>query len=66
MATPPTIVNIPKKVTSSVAREIQKLKREGNFRLKIVDHLLEIYGLTKPATPKNSVKENSVKFKRQG
>ena len=47
VGTSPTHVNTPKKVTSPVAKDIQKLR------------------VTKPATPKNNVKENSVKFTRQ-
>ena len=41
-------------------------KEKGISDSEIVNHYLEIYGLTKPATPKNSVKENRVKFTRQG
>ena len=48
MGTPRTNVNTPNKVTSPVAKEIQKLR------------------LTKPATLKDSVKENTVKVTRQG
>ena len=58
----PTIVNIPKKLPSTVATEIQKLKKKGISDSEIVNHHLEIYGLTKPAFPKNSVKENGVRF----
>ena len=49
-----------KKVISLVAREIQKLRERVFSSLEIVDHLLERDGLTKPTTPKNSVKENRV------
>lgn len=54
-----------KKVISLVAWEIQKLRERVFSSLEIVDHLLERDGLTKPTTPKNSVKENRVKFTRQ-
>ena len=66
MPTPPNNVNIPKKVISPVAQEIQKLRKRRSSGLEIVDHLLEIDGLTKPITPKYSVKENSIKFTTQG
>ena len=54
--TPPTNVHIPKKVTSPVAREIQKLRERGSSDLEFVDYILETDGLIKLATPKNSVK----------
>ena len=65
-ATPPTNVSIPKKVITPVAREIQKLRKRGSSGLEIVDNLLETNRLTKPTTPKNNVRENSVKYTRQG
>ena len=68
MATPPNNFSTPKKVTSRVAREVQKIRENGNCSSdsEIVDHLLETDGLTKPATSKNSIREKSVKFTRQG
>ena len=48
MGAPRTSVNIPEKVTSPMAKEIQKQR------------------LTKPTTTKNSAKEYSVNFTRQG
>ena len=50
-----------------MAEDIQKLRQERKFSdSKIVDHFLETNGLTKSANPKNIIKENSVKFTRQG
>ena len=66
MATPPTNVNTPKKVTLPVAKQIQKLGEKGFSDSEIVYHLLEKDGLAKPAIPKDGVKGNSVKFRRQG
>ena len=60
-----TNVQTPKKGTLLVAKEMQKLRGRWSSDSKIVDHFLEKYVLTKPATPENSAKENSVKFNRQ-
>ena len=65
MATPPTNVNTPKKVISPLPKKVQKLRERVSSDLEIVDHFLETDGLAKPATPKNSVKENRVKFTRK-
>ena len=63
-ATPPINIKTPKKVTSPVAKEIQKLRNSGSSDSEIVELLLETDGLTKPASPKNN-QETGVKFKRQ-
>ena len=67
MAIPPLNVNIPKKVTSLVAREIQKLRRERrSSNSKIADHLLEIDVLGKPATPKTLLKKIALSLRDKG
>ena len=63
MASPPTNVNTHKKVTLSVAKEIQKVRERGSSDSEIVEHILEADGQTKPATPKSSFKENSVNLR---
>ena len=63
-ATPPINIKTPKKVTSPVAKEIQKLRNSGSSDSEIVELLLETDGLTKPVSHKSN-QETGVKFKRQ-
>ena len=44
----------PKKVTTPVAKEVQKLKERETSDSEIVEHLFKTDGLMKPATPKNN------------
>ena len=61
-ATPPINIKTPKKVTSAVANEIQKLRNSGSSDSEIVELLLETNGPTKPPSPKSN-QETGVKFK---
>ena len=63
-ATPPINIKTPKKMTSPVAKEIQKLRNSGSSDSEIVELLLETDGPTKPTSPKSN-QETGVKFKRQ-
>ena len=54
MAIPSININTPKKVTTPVAKEVQKLKERGTSDSEIVEHLFKTDGLMKPATPKNN------------
>ena len=61
----PSNINSSKRVTSPVAKEIQKPRERESSDSKMLDHLLETDGLTKPASPKDIVKESYVNFTRQ-
>ena len=63
--TPPINMNTPKKLTSLVPEEIQKLRKSRSSDSEIIEHLLDTDGLTKLASPKNNDKENNVNYKRQ-
>ena len=47
-----------------VAREIQRLRKNGSWNSEIIEHLLDTDGLTKPVTPKGKTQQNSMKIKK--
>ena len=54
----------PKKMKLLVAREIQRLRKNGSWNSEIIEHLLDTDGLTKPVTPKGKTQQNSMKIKK--
>lgn len=48
-----------------VAREIQRLRKNGSWNSEIIEHLLDTDRLTKPVTPKGKTQQNSMKIKKQ-
>ena len=53
------------KVKSSIAKEIQKVRKSGSSDSEIEEYLLDTDGLTKPATLKSKDQETGVRLKRQ-